>query len=391
MTTNKVHVQPFDLLLLLLCMGSGATSPCSVCPGGEKMQLPEKEISVPGYEFIEDCAALDFWVPTLLQDNQGECQIIRDVSTICGCPRKSDACNLCPDGSKVSKPNLVVPIIFKDQFDGITPTCELFEAYLHNVEEANSTCTLAQQVLSDYCGCSSNQDSSSGASCQLCPNGEKITSPNKTLDIDSFPLQNCQDLDNATKLFLEEGSETCTLLQSVGTFCGCPPAIENGCSLCHDRLTAANQSKLLPFLEKEFGFIPTCGLLEAVLTREPDGSESCARSQILGSYCGCAPIENHCYVCDPGDSITTPDKVIPLFERFTAFPTTCEVFYSAQFQIEQGTQLCDDGYSQRWRCGCNEGHNDYAGADTVAKQRILAWVPRITGSLSVLVSASTCH
>lgn len=62
------------------------------------------------------------------------------------------------------------------------------------------------------------------------------------------PLQNCDELDSATKLFLGEGSEICTLLQSFGTFCGCPPIIEGGgCTMCRNGSPALTQSKPIPF------------------------------------------------------------------------------------------------------------------------------------------------
>ena len=376
-------------LSFLVLVVRSDTAPCSVCANGEDITLPKKQISVPGYEFIKDCATLDSLVPALLQDDDVVCQVIQDVSTLCGCPRKSGTCNLCADGSKVSNPGLDVPLIFQDQFQGIVPTCELFEAYLHNVDETNSTCTLAQQVLSDYCGCKSEDDSTMADHCSLCVGGENITQPNKTLGIEGFPVQDCQELFDTARIFLREGSETCNLLQSVGTFCGCPAPIQNSCTLCRDGSVATNQSRSLPFLEEQFGFTPTCGIAEAALATELADSESCTSAQYFGTTCGCPPIENHCYLCDPGDVPSTPNKEIPQLEKYVSLPfaPTCAEFNTFQYQIEAETDLCALGYDQRWRCGCNGGHWSYLGADTVAKQAALAWIPRVTGAISICVSA----
>jgi hypothetical protein len=283
---------------------------------------------------------------------------------------------------------LEIPIIFQDQFQGIVPTCELFEAFLHNIDQANATCSLAQQVMSDYCGCSSvDAASAAGEPCLLCPNGASIAFPNKTLDLEGFPLQNCQELDNATKLFLKEGSDTCNLFQSVGTFCGCPAVIEGGCTLCRDGSAATNPLKPVPVLEEQFGFVPTCGLLEAALIGEQPWDARCEGGRLFGSSCGCPPIENHCLFCGEDDNVTLLDKEIPQFQHFTPFTPTCELIESFQYQVAKGSEICRLAFENQWRCGCDGGHSSYLGADTVPKQAVLAWMPRITGLVSTLVSA----
>jgi hypothetical protein len=141
----------------------------------------------------------------------------------------------------------------------------------------------------------------------------------------------------------------------------------------------------MPFLEEEFGFIPTCGLFEAFLLDLPGGAAECSTSQLFGSYCGCPPLPNHCNICHPGDSITTPDKVIPQLKRYVPFPLTCSVIVSFQYQMEKDSGLCFDAHNQRWRCGCNGGHYDYLSTNTVAKQAALVWIARISGVFSIMV------
>ena len=141
---------------LLPCI-SKAASPCTLCADpNSTITLPEKEISVPGFPFINSCGLLDSLIGSFYMDDDPLCWTLRNVSSICGCPRPEGGCSLC-DGegtnSTVGNPNLEVPILFQDQFGGLVPTCELFEAYLYNIPETNGTCPLAQDILQDYCGC----------------------------------------------------------------------------------------------------------------------------------------------------------------------------------------------------------------------------------------------
>ena len=71
------------------------------------------------------------------------CGVIRLFSSICGCPRRENSCNLCPDGSSV--PNVDTTLApFAYAFDGIAPRCDTMEAYLHSIDSEELQCTHVQ-------------------------------------------------------------------------------------------------------------------------------------------------------------------------------------------------------------------------------------------------------
>jgi len=147
------------------------------------------------------------------------------------------------------------------------------------------------------------------ARCSLCPSGEIPSSPDKQLNVSDLPFHDCTDLEGAVAMYLEEGAGLCTDIQSFGTYCGCPRP-EDSCSLCRDGSNVSLPQKPLAFLSGDFGFVPTCGLLEARMHSTSASDAQCADVQVFGSMCGCPPMENHCEFCDSNDVITE-DFVVP--------------------------------------------------------------------------------
>ena len=319
------------------------------------------------------------------------CWTLRNVSSICGCPIAEGGCNLCGGEvggeQTVGNPNLEVPILLQEQFDGFIPTCELFEAYLFNVPGQSSTCTLAQDILEDYCGCSNvavdNADSSR-IPCSLCPNGENITLPKKLLGLEGLPLQTCAELDEATNLFLSEGQELCELMQSVSTYCGCPAPIENSCNLCKDGNPVPSPNATIEFLSDQFGFLPTCAIVQAQLDSVSADSSQCSDVQLLGSYCGCLELDNYCRACEePPESFAEED--LPQFRDRFGFDMNCREAITLTFQLEADTEMCRLISDGSWLCGCNGGKFIYYGADNEFKKALLVWLPRLSAILSLMV------
>jgi hypothetical protein len=89
--------------------------PCTVCPNGDPITLPEKALNIPGFELVDTCGALDSAVG------------------ICGCPIPEGTCHLCEENSSLQQPDRQVPYLL--DIDGVSPTCEFVEAYLHSIRD----------------------------------------------------------------------------------------------------------------------------------------------------------------------------------------------------------------------------------------------------------------
>jgi hypothetical protein len=177
--------------------------------------------------------------------------------------------------------------------------------------------------------------------CSLCINGEAITLPQKEIAIQGFEfISDCQALADFAPVRFQQQSEECNLLQSIGTFCGCPKQ-EHACELCSDGAKTEYGWRELAFLADSFGgIIPTCELVEAGLHSYNETDSYCSGSQmILGEYCGCGVepgsqpfvAENDwgiCYLCYDGQPSPFPNKTIDI----VGFPfETCG-------QLEQATE-----------------------------------------------------
>jgi hypothetical protein len=134
------------------------TAPCLLCPNWEAITLPLKKITFPGFEFVNNCQALsDLVRPRALLQESSQCALVQSIGTICGCPKKENACNLCVDGGKAvygwsEKDSLA------DSFgEEIVPTCEIVEAGLHSYNDTDPYCYGSQLLLSEYCGCGADE------------------------------------------------------------------------------------------------------------------------------------------------------------------------------------------------------------------------------------------
>lgn len=154
-----------DLLLiclLLVIQPTISASPCTVCPDGSAITVPDKVVDIPGVPSV-DCATVEKLIPVMFQDDSSqECQLVHQLSTMCGCPQAKGCCRLCPDGSSVSKPAAPVDV-FSEHFGGSVPSCEVVEAYLHSFSEVDWFCSYAQQEeVWETCGCPVGLESSGG-------------------------------------------------------------------------------------------------------------------------------------------------------------------------------------------------------------------------------------
>jgi hypothetical protein len=167
--------------------------PCTVCPNGDPITFPEKALSLPGFEFIDSCGSLDSTIGLVLQSDADECALIQSVSSLCGCPIQNGACYLCGEGSFVQQPDLQVPYLL--DIDGLTPTCEFIEAYLHSIPETDSMCGGTNAFTASYCGCPDSPPTQ-GPMCTLCPRGEAVPDANRTLSNEGIPFETCGEADH---------------------------------------------------------------------------------------------------------------------------------------------------------------------------------------------------
>jgi hypothetical protein len=79
--------------------------PCTLCPFGDSVGFPNKTA---GYGLNETCADVDAFARELYASESAECQAVRFVSGICGCPPQEDnICRFC-SGEDIPTPEYVV-------------------------------------------------------------------------------------------------------------------------------------------------------------------------------------------------------------------------------------------------------------------------------------------
>jgi hypothetical protein len=111
-------------------------SPCSLCHDGATITLPEKELSLKGFEYIQNCAMLDSLIGVLFKNDTELCTLLQGIGALCGCPpTRDDACFLCP-GNHVGYPKNEM-VFAADQLSGFVPTCEIYDAFLRS--ESNTS------------------------------------------------------------------------------------------------------------------------------------------------------------------------------------------------------------------------------------------------------------
>jgi hypothetical protein len=383
---------------------------CRVCLNGLDVPLPAKSISVPGLAFIEDCGQLDQSLPLLFPNSSSsECQTIQRLGSICGCPvAVENSCSLCLSGKFARyREREIAPLA--DLFLGLTPNCEILEAYLRSVETEDSLCLIGQNFIAEYCGCDDEDEvdgtggpeytttniTTTTQGCNLCPSGDPIALPDKNISIDGFPFQTCGQLDSAVQLLLTNTSDKCGPMQGLlGSYCGCPVVLENACQICPDGGIMAYPEKPVAFLKDQFGGLtPNCEILAAFTTTLEVGSEACNLIQLGSGLCGCPAIENHCRIC-PGE-VPPPEyaqKIIPasflseLGIGEIGFPVTCELALSFEFQLEEDDKICDFTTGRSDVCGCRGGNFEYLGAADATRKEALTWVARCVAILSLIGS-----
>ena len=393
--------------------------------------LPENPLSISELPFAKTCGDLEGFLP-FLEANSTECVSLQAIGTLCGCPIRDGACEMCGSGggggsggSNVVLPNDNDLSVLEPLVGSAGLTCTSYRAVLHTLNETDSLCLLSKDLVGDYCGCNSvaDNDSQDGSDptqqnhtdstgdnifvhptplsprCSFCPVGE-IPDANQTLNVTGIPFKTCGQMRDAIETLLPADTDTCSFQQDAfGTMCGCelPPIEEPRCSFCLDGSPVPEEflNKEISFLDPVAGLNPTCGLIEAIgKSQQVEGSDTCLLVQSFGAYCGCPAIEDHCVLCEEGDMIADPDITVSFLNQDNVLSSagvqpTCEFMDSLQYSTDTRSTDCFYIQHQAHVCGCNKGIWDYGiAAKTKWKQALLAWIPRFTGGLSTIVSTS---
>ena len=237
-----LNVQPFRgativfvlLLLVSLCStiivdaqstGSEAAQPqpCTVCPGGETITLPEQTLSLSNdLAFVDSCGTLETVIGLVATDSP-ECALIQSASSLCGCPTRENACSLCPTGGAVSLLDEDLTFFFADRTEipeGIVPTCQLVEAIAKSYAADSQECTEVQYTAG-VCGCPPLPD---GQGCIFCPeDATGVTLSDKEVAIAGTVLgflPTCRQIELMLRQ-VPQSDEICSMGQVINYLCGC--------------------------------------------------------------------------------------------------------------------------------------------------------------------------
>lgn len=231
--------------------------------------------------------------------------------------------------------------------------------------------------------------------CQFCEWGA-ITTPDKVISIPAYEFSDsCGTLESVVPLMINEGTPECDLVQSMSSLCGCPkPQDSSSCPLCPDGSSVPDPDRQVTWLSDQFGgFAPTCEMVEAYVASFIETDETCVALQLVSSYCGCPALPNYCKFCN-GEPLKEEfyNKELPFLRPDSLdldFTPTCEVFYAAQYQMEDRNDFdswCAKSAFVVIHCGCNDGHAFYHGTDDETQHAVLVWLPRVVGMLSLCAS-----
>ena len=405
--------------------------PCSVCVNGTDMAFPERIVADTGVLAGRTCQEMNVMLGWLYPNaSHPECQTIQSLGSLCGCPTQThNTCDICQQQQQQQQDETTTTIrpnnkdlpfltnLFGGEGGALVPTCATLQAYFQSVNNSADTqlCLTSQYFMADYCGCQPETTIQPPTTtttppppppCSLCPqdnnNSSSLVVREKAINIANFPFATCGALEDAIQLLLFQDTEQCNGLQfTFAIYCGCQDRVHpvSPCTLCADGSVAPWPDKPVTYLADTFeGIAPTCSVLEASILSMDANDNVCGVTRLTSSYCGCPAIPNHCEYCPDENRTQFPaqyqDKLLPHLgaydDAFAPITITCEVAWFTQFQIPGDDEQCYLANEGTYLCGCNNGEQTYFDADTPTKRLVLVWLPRLSASLSMLVSNDCC-
>jgi len=288
--------------------GNSNNDACPICPGGEILpDRPEDDFifltlnSVPAPTPGDNTISCKEAKVLAKGEESGSvlCGDIRLGSTACGCPVPENACQICPDGSKIIRNSEFVDSIF-----GVRIICDHFDTQLHRFDRNSTECQSLDENYAETCGCTQEEEL---VPCTLCPAGESVPYPDKEivgmegLGFD-YIKPTCGTFEKVV-LVLDEKEPTCTSARLLAKVCGCAVP-ETGCSICQAGDSLSNPfgqyqwafgtvTTTLPELAETIDFNDRkfrCELADSFLSVVYDNDDDvCYLNQLLrGSACGCS-------------------------------------------------------------------------------------------------------
>ncbi len=206
------------------------TSMCTLCPSGESVPLPEKDLNIPSLP-IKTCKNLALAVNTLYEATSKTCSAFQSISALCGCSlplQDTNPCSLCSDGSKSPTPNGTVPPL-SSLFLGLTPTCEVVEAYGQSISNEAASCS-GLQLFGSYCSCPPDIQSCQDRLLPTCPNNVvPETRQEKELQEFAFAFAEIGFTPTCTDVFgflsgqIPGDTLLCYYIRKASFLCGCGP------------------------------------------------------------------------------------------------------------------------------------------------------------------------
>jgi hypothetical protein len=347
-----------SLLFLLIPVISSTASVCTPCVNPEdSFRFLDKPVDLPGLNFPGlTCGTLQQGLPLFLAENDPRCNLVHQIGTYCGCPIQENACGFCDGYDRVAGVSDFV------ELEGTlySGTCELANSYLQSLPKDSDECLEKTERWAETCGC--GMDSESGDA------GGSVDTVQADPDDELPPSEDA------------------------------PPNANEKCGLCRHGVIGFPGKDLSHFLIQEastrydslaaLGNLTylSCFMADALLQNGalPEFCSS-ERNRFIGGICGCPPIENECDFC-PTKDITKPDDILEVAGFRVGFDTTCEDVDLALGLLDRSEFYCWSAKELAHQCGCNKGVAWYYGAATVVKHAVLAWVPRVSGVLSLLGS-----
>ena len=326
--------------------------PCSPCPNPADQYDPalgDRQVDVPGVGVV-GCSFVESIVPRVLSEGDRDCTVLQSLGTFCGCPVKQDSCGgLCEGYNK----NAMVPDLFG--YEDYSGTCEIINSFLESLTEGSDECLSQRFLFSEDCGCEApEQDPNGGTGSDIfgqAPGDENTGPEPPTVCFDGSPV-GFPDKD-MSKFF---NRSTNPLVQEVAGLVG------------NSKLTCEMTDNLA-----RSGSLPA---------ETGDAEER----YLYAGECGCPPAPNACEFCPSNDMTASEDFFFPLTSIIFSIQMTCAELGRALSQYENTERRCWTAKNFAWLCGCNGGTPWYLGADTERQHKVLAWVPRISGFLSLFGS-----
>lgn len=195
------------------------SDPCVLCAEAD---LDAQLVGVDWPISVQSCAELSLHGLSFEADTK-ECRKVQIIGQLCGCTHTfANHTSTCRLACNMTEHHATKPLPFlAPEFDGITPTCQMFDAYVTSLEANDLKCFQAQWFRA-ACGCLVADNA-----CKFC-GGDSLLNPDLPLpqyqtlfDTFQWHLSPTCDLLQAVSSQFDRSEENCIDAQERGAVCGC--------------------------------------------------------------------------------------------------------------------------------------------------------------------------